>query len=122
MTEKLKRWDIVMAEFGQDYDETNLMQGYRPAIVFSRDRYNLFSPVIFLVPLTKQLKGIDRDYHVFVDKRDCIGYAGSGMALVEQMRPVDRTFVKRRIGEVSEQRLRDKLEEAAVRFLGMKEK
>lgn len=113
-----KKWDIVMAEFGEEYD-TCMMQGYRPAIVFSRDDYNTNAPIVFLVPLTRQLKNIDRDYHVFIDKADCEGYKSSGMALIEQMRPMDKIFIRRRVGMVTDRRLMDKLEEGILSFLGV---
>lgn len=116
MNETYKKWDIVMAEFGENYD-TCMMQGYRPAIVVSSEEYNLHAPIVFLIPLSKQLKGIDRDYHVFVDKDDCAGYNASGIALIEQMRPMDKIFLNRRIGEVMDERLKFKIEFAILAFL-----
>lgn len=112
------RWDIVMAEFGQDYDSC-VIRGYRPAVVFSLSAYNESSPIMMLIPLTKRLKGVDRDYHVFVDKNDCKGYDASGIALVEQMRPMDRRFVNRKIGEVVDVHMHAKIEGAVVEFLGL---
>ena len=111
------RWDIVMAEFGQDYNGC-VIRGYRPAVVFSLDAYNESSPIMILIPLTKRLKGVDRDYHVFVDKNDCKGYDASGIALVEQMRPMDRRFVNRKIGEVVDVHMHAKIEGAVLEFWG----
>jgi mRNA-degrading endonuclease toxin of MazEF toxin-antitoxin module len=111
------KWDIVMAEFGQDYD-CCLIRGYRPAIVYSGSEYNEHSPIMQVIPLTRKLKGVDRDYHVFLDKNDCIGYESSGIALIEQIRPVDRKYVNRKVGEVDDFRAIDKIDEAVAEFFG----
>lgn len=113
------RWDIVMAEFGQDYD-CCVIRGYRPAVVFSLDAYNESSPIMILIPLTKRLKGVDRDYHVFVDKNECEGYDSSGIALIEQMRPMDRRFINRKIGEIVDVHMHRKIKGAVLEFLGLR--
>lgn len=113
-----KKWDIVMAEFGQDYD-CCLIRGYRPAIVYSDSEYNERSPIMQVIPLTRKLKGVDRDYHVFLDKNDCIGYESSGIALVEQIRPVDRKQVNRKVGEVDDFRAIVKIDNAVAEFFGI---
>ena len=110
------KWDIVMLELGQEYDSC-VTRGYRPGIVLSSDDYNKAAPIMIVIPLTKKLKGIDKTYHVFVDKEDCVGYSASGTALVEQLRPVDRRFVNRRIGKVTDSRLRRKIVDAVKGFL-----
>lgn len=53
-----ERMDIVLVEFGQDY--ANCVIGdFRPAVVISRSHYNMYSPVMQVVPLTKKLKFIE---------------------------------------------------------------
>ena len=114
------RWSIVMVELGQEFD-CCVTRGYRPAIVLSQSSYNEVSPIMIIIPLTKQLKGIDRDYHVFIDKSDCSGYDSSGMALVEQLRPVDRRYVNRKVGEITEPYLKKKILLAVSNFLLIEE-
>lgn len=114
-----EKWDIVMVEFGQEYD-CCLIRDYRPAIVYSDTEYNRHSPIMHVIPLTKRLKGVDRDYHVFVDKNECKGYDSSGIALIEQMRPMDRRFVNRKIGEVVDVHMHAKIEGAVIEFLGLR--
>lgn len=114
-----EKWDIVVVEFGQEYD-CCLIRDYRPAIVYSDTEYNRHSPIMHVIPLTKRLKGVDRDYHVFVDKNECKGYDSSGIALIEQMRPMDRRFVNRKIGEVVDVHMHAKIEGAVIEFLGLR--
>jgi mRNA-degrading endonuclease toxin of MazEF toxin-antitoxin module len=109
------KWDIVMAEFGQEYD-CCLIRDYRPAIVYSSDDYNEKSPIVHLIPLTRSFKGVDRNYHVFLDKDDCFGYEASGIALIEQLRPLDRKCVKRKVGEIYNLRAIRKIESAVADF------
>ena len=109
------KWDIVMVEFGQEYD-CCLIRGYRPAIVYSDTKYNEHSPIMQVIPLTRRLKGVDRNYHVFLDKNDCVGYQSSGIALIEQIRPVDRKYVNRKVGEIDDLRAIDKIAEAVAEF------
>lgn len=113
--------DIVMAEFGQEYDCCQI-RGYRPAIVYSDTEYNEHSPIMHVIPLTKKLKGVDRDYHVFLDKNDCIGYQSSGIVLIEQIRPIDRKFVNRKVGEVDDFHAIDKIDDAVAEFFGFDQK
>lgn len=115
-----EKWDIVMAEFGQEYDCCQI-RGYRPAIVYSDTEYNEHSPIMHVIPLTKKLKGVDRDYHVFLDKNDCIGYQSSGIALIEQIRPIDRKFVNRKVGEVDDFHAIDKIDDAVAEFFGFEQ-
>ena len=96
------KWDIVMLELGQEYDSC-VTRGYRPGIVLSSDDYNKAAPIMIVIPLTKKLKGIDKTYHVFVDKEDCVGYSASGTA--------------RRIGKVTDSRLKKKIMGAVKSFL-----
>lgn len=113
-----RRMDIILVDFGEDFDSC-VIGDFRPAIVISKTSYNKVSPVMQVLPLTKKLKAIDRDYHIFVDRMDCKDYEASGICMVEQITTVDRQQVRRKIAEVTEPRLIAKLESAMVRHLGI---
>ena len=109
--------DIVLVDFGQDY--SNCVVGdYRQAIVISNTEYNRHSPVMQVIPLTKQLKAIDMDYHVFLDRNDCEGFEESGMCLLEQITTVDRRQVRRKIASVKIDSMKLKIEIELMRHLG----
>ena len=115
-----ERMDIVLADFGEEY-ENCVVGDFRPAIVISKTSYNMFSPVMQVIPLTKQLKAVDKEYHVFVDRNDCDGFEASGMCLVEQMATIDRRQVRRKKAHITAPGLMSKIE-SAVRFhLGLYE-
>ena len=114
----IQRMDILFVDFGL-LAENCLIHKCRPAIVVSTTEYNRQSPVMQVIPMSRQLKGLDRNYHVFIDQADCDNLRGSGMAMIEQMQTIDRRQVQHRIGCVIDQRLIEKLGQA-VRFqLGM---
>lgn len=109
--------DIVLVDFGQDYSNC-VVRDYRPAIVISNTEYNRHSPVMQVIPLTKQLKAIDMDYHVFLDRNDCEGFEESGMCLLEQITTVDRRQVRRKIASVKMDDVKLKIEVELMRHLG----
>ena len=112
-----KRMDIVLVDFGGDHEDSRIGD-YRPAIVISNNRYNYHSPVMQVLPMTKKLKLLDKEYHVFIDKEDCDGLTASGVCMVEQIQTVDQGQVKRKIAAVNEQRLADKIDMALKNQLG----
>ena len=114
-----ERMDIVLADFGSDYD-SSLIGDFRPAIIVSSTEYNRHSPVMTVLPLTRKLKGVDKDYHIFVDCLDCDGLNGSGVCLVEQITTVDRKQVRRKVAHVTDERLVMKLEKAVMKQLDLK--
>jgi len=112
------RYDIVLVDFGNDYEHC-LTCETRPAIVISPTDYSSKSPILLTIPMTKHFKFIDMECHLFIDKCDCAGLTDSGMALGEQIRCVDRTQVKRKIGMITDDRLMEKLDKALAAAVGI---
>ena len=113
-----ERMDIVLVDFGKDYGKC-VMGNFRPAIVVSRTSYNMSSPVMQVIPLTKQLKAVDKEYHVFIDRNDCEGFEASGLCLVEQMATIDRRQVRRKVATVTVPGLIEKIDSAILCHLGL---
>lgn len=112
------RYDIVLVDFGNDYEHC-LTCETRPAIVISPTDYSSKSPILLTIPMTKHFKFIDMECHLFIDKGDCEGLTDSGMALGEQIRCVDRTQVRRKIGMITDERLMEKLDKALAAAVGI---
>lgn len=112
------RMDIIFVNFGLIENDC-LIHKSRPAIVISTTEYNKQSPVMQVIPMSKQLKGLDKKYHVFVDHTDCEKLWESGMAMIEQMQTIDRAQISHPIGRVTDSRLIEKLETAVCYQLGM---
>lgn len=99
---------VYWVDFGNDKAHC-LTIGIRPAICLSKDSYNNDSPIAWFCPLTTQLKHINCEYHQLVSKEDCTGLRQLSMALGEQTRPVDRSMIKRCIGEITNRKLLNQL-------------
>lgn len=110
--------DIVLADFGE-IQEDCLIHKIRPAIVISSSRYNMNSPVMQVVPMSKKFKNMDAHYHIYVDRDDCEGLNNAGVAMVEQMTTIDRAHVLHYIGCVVDDRLIDKIHQGIIDQLGL---
>jgi len=112
MVEAQERGAIYLVDFGDD-KSCCLTAGVRPAICISTDSYHRNSPILRVVPMTKHFKSVDAGYHVFVNRDKCVGLRESGMALGEQTRPVDRSMIVKKIGEIVDDGLFDEILAAA---------
>lgn len=75
--------------------------GVRPAVIVQNERGNLHSPTTIICPLTSQDK-TPIDTHVTLTPRDA-GILKISTVLCEQVRVVDKTRLKKKLGEVSNQ-------------------
>lgn len=98
----LQRGDLVLVNLepvvGSEASKT------RPAVVVSNDRANLSSPVITLVPVTSNTAHV-HSFQVFLS-RDETGLDHDSKAQAEQVRSVDRRRVKRQLGQLSAEQMR----------------
>lgn len=107
-----KPGDICLIDFGNDVEHCRTI-GVRPAICISSFEYNEDSPILRVVPMTRQLKAIDAAYHVFIDRERCDGLENSGMAMGEQTIPITRDQIVRKISSVSDDTLMETVVKAA---------
>ena len=95
------RMDVVVVVDYGDIKGDCLLRKRRPAIVLSRTDYNEHSPIMQVAPMTKSRKGLNKKYHVLINKRYCNNLRGSGMCMLEQTRPIDRRQVAYKIAATS---------------------
>jgi mRNA interferase MazF len=81
--------------------------GRRPAIVVQDDTYGGSLPVVLMVPLTTSLLALRFQGTVRIDPSPEIGLSASSVALVFQLRAVDRRRTRTAIGKVSGQGLEE---------------
>lgn len=112
------RMDIVVVDFGEIQGDC-LLRKRRPAIVLSQTIYNEHSPIMQVAPMTKSRKGLNKDYHVFIDEKGCNNLHGSGMCMLEHTRPIDRRQVMYKIGNVKDEALIVKINEAIAFMTGL---
>lgn len=83
----VKFGDIFYANLQED---GHIQGGFRPVIIAQNDIGNRFSPTIWIIPLTSRTeKGKHLPTHVFIES-DISGLPKDSVALVEQMRVVNK--------------------------------
>lgn len=84
----VKRGEIYLdTDFGTG--QGSEQSGRRPCIVISNDMCNRFSPTITVIPITKQMK-TELPTHFNMSKAE-FKLNGDSIALVEQMRTIDKS-------------------------------
>lgn len=95
------RGDIYYIDFGAA-GNTHKQKGIRPAVIVSNNKNNGSSPVVTVVPLTsKTKKKRYQPTHVQIPKKCCTGLTRPSMALAEQLETLDKSCLKDKIGEIS---------------------
>ena len=99
----IERGDILLIEF--DPTRGSEIQKTRPGVVVTNNIANTFGRRLLVVPLTSQR--IDQIYahEVLVEKSK--GLSKNSKALVSQMRSVDRSRIKSKLGKVQTSTLKN---------------
>ena len=97
-TKNIRRGDIFYADLnpviGSEQGDT------RPVLVVQNDMGNEYSPVVIVVPLTGNLKKTSLPTHVMIPRS--VGLVRDSLALVEQIRTIDRSRISDYIGRISD--------------------
>ena len=112
-----RRGDIFIADLGKGVGSEQ--QGIRPVIVIQNDIGNMHSPTVIVAPMTTQgLKKQDLPTHCFFDEID--GLNEPSMAILEQIRTIDRLRLRRYIGTVDSVTM-NQIDRAITISFGLKE-
>ena len=67
ITKPINRGDIVLVNFGDN--PGSVQNGYRPAVILQRNRYNKSSTTTIVAPITSVTKRTKMSSHVFIGRR-----------------------------------------------------
>ncbi len=73
--------------------------GVRPAVIVQNEIGNQYSPTTIVCPLTSRQKN-NVPTHVILTPKDC-GIIKESTVLCEQVRVIDKTRIKKKLGEVN---------------------
>ena len=76
--------------------------GPRPVLIVQNETGNRFSPTTIVVTLTKKIKN-DIPVHILIDKENGLKY--TSVAQCEQLKTIDKSRLKYRIGSVDDETL-----------------
>lgn len=106
---KITVGDVFMVDFAR---AGNAQRGYRPAVVISNNKGNLYSPDVIVIPITTAKKKIHQPTHVQLDAIEN-GLVKDSMALCENPVTVPKTVLRRYCTHLSD----DAIQKIAVAHL-----
>ena len=92
----IRRGEIYLIDFSNHVGSEQ--GGIRPAVVVQNEAGNMHSPTTIVCPLTSQHKSMAAT-HVNLTPEDA-GIIKESTVLCEQVRVIDKTRIKKRLGEV----------------------
>ncbi len=93
--------------------------GVRPVLVIQNDIGNRYSPTTIVCILTSQTNKTNLPTHVFLGKN--FGLSKESIALLEQIRTIDKQRLIRKIGEITDCKILDQIDRAIHISFGLKE-
>lgn len=91
--------DVYMVQF----DGTGSVQrGFRPAVVFSNNRGNAYSPNVVVLPLTTSLKKAEQPTHVILEASNC-GLRYTSMVLCENPQSISKSMLGHYISHLNDE-------------------
>ncbi|MCL2062074.1 MAG: type II toxin-antitoxin system PemK/MazF family toxin [Firmicutes bacterium] len=92
--------------------------GTRPAVVVQNDSGNIHSPTTVVAPLTSKKKP-RLPTHALLKANDC-GIPEDSTVLCEQVRVIDKSRLKKRLGQVENQKEIDEIDQSLMVSIGLK--
>ena len=93
--------------------------GVRPVLVVQNDVGNRYSPTVIVVPITTQIKKMEQPTHIGIPPY--FDLPEQSMAMLEQIRTVDRSRLREYIGNLDDD-IMDCIDEALGVSIGLKAK
>lgn len=101
MTQDLKRYDIVLVDFGLNVIDSE-QGGIRPAVIIQNDVGNFYSSTTIVMPLTSQVKNLNQPTHTLIEKGNEKGLVEDSMVLGECMRQISEKRIIKYLGCISD--------------------
>lgn len=119
ITNSVKRGDIVYYIFGSREKNGSLQAGYRPAVVVQNDDLNESSPTTILAPIIHRLKKTEMVSHIYIGER--FGLSKTSMLLLEQARTVNQESIVKKVGQIDDEELLEKIDHGLKHVLALRE-
>lgn len=91
--------------------------GTRPVLVIQNNIGNKYSPTTIVCVLTSKKNKTNVPTHVYLGRK--FGLERESIALLEQIRTIDKGRLKQRIGKIDDQKLLDEIETAISISFGL---
>ena len=114
MVETIRRGEIYLVDFSDVAGSEQ--SGTRPAVVVQNEMGNFHSPTTIVCPLTSKQK-TKLSTHVSLSPLD--GVLKESTVLCEQVRVIDKSRVKKRLGNISNKRAIEEINQKLMISLGI---
>lgn len=104
------KWAVFIADL--DPVKGSEQKGNRPVLVISDEDFNKLMPVVTILPITSLKEGRKIYPNEVLLKKGMAGLTADSLVLAHQIRTISKSRLKKVIGGMEEQFLRDSINEA----------
>ncbi len=94
--------------------------GIRPVLVIQNDMGNKYSPTVIVSAITSQLSKNKLPTHIELTSRE-FGLKADSVVLAEQIRTIDKSRLKEKIGHIDDNRIMSRINNALGVSFGLEE-
>ena len=105
----VKRGDMFYADLSPVVDSEQ--GGIRPVLIVQNDMGNKYSPTVIAAAITSQTSKNKLPTHIEIDSKLC-GLKSDSVVLAEQIRTIDKSRLKEKIGRIDDEKTLDKINNA----------
>ena len=85
--------------------------GTRPVLIVQNDVGNRYSPTVIAAAITSQINKNKLPTHIEIDSEE-FGLKSDSVVLTEQIRTIDKSRLKEKIGHIDDEKIMDKINNA----------
>ena len=105
----IKRGDMFYADLSPVVGSEQ--GGVRPVLIIQNDRGNKYSPTVIAAAITSQTGKNKLPTHIEIDSKS-YGLKADSVVLTEQIRTIDKSRLKEKIGHIDDGKIIDKINNA----------
>ena len=105
----IKRGDMFYADLSPVIGSEQ--GGVRPVLIIQNDMGNKYSPTVIAAAITSQIGKNRLPTHIEIDSKD-VGLKSDSVVLAEQIRTIDKSRLKEKIGHIDDEQIMGKINSA----------
>ncbi len=105
----IKRGDMFYADLSPVVGSEQ--GGIRPVLIIQNDMGNKYSPTVIAAAITSQVNKNKLPTHIEIDSEE-FGLKSDSVILTEQIRTIDKSRLKEKIGHINDEEIMDKINNA----------
>ncbi|MBR3255214.1 MAG: type II toxin-antitoxin system PemK/MazF family toxin [Clostridia bacterium] len=114
----IKRGDMYYADLSPVVGSEQ--GGIRPVLIIQNDLGNKYSPTVIAAAITSQQNKTRLPTHIEIDSQSC-GLKSDSVVLTEQIRTIDKSRLREKIGHINDEKIIDKVNNALGVSFGLGE-